>query len=75
MSITLSQKEFDAIQKIIFDRSLENKLRDMFHYGKSGDTRQYARENIVDKAINNVIEDRETIKDADILEGLSVLSN
>lgn len=73
MSISLSQEEFTQVQELIFDRSLESKLKSMFSKRKKGGSRTYARENIVEKAINETIEKREKIADVELIEGIDYI--
>lgn len=73
MSISLSQEEFNEVQELIFDSSLEGKLKNMFKERKKGNSRVYARENIVEKAINKTIQKRETIADIELIQGIDYL--
>lgn len=70
MSISLSQDEFSEIQELIFDKGLENKLKSMFQAGKKDKTRIYAREHIVEKAVNKVIKKRKIVSDVELVEGI-----
>lgn len=73
MSISLSENEFEAAQGFIFDKSLENKLKSMYHAGKKGNSRIYAREKIVEYAIETVIKEREQIQEIELMEGVDYL--
>ncbi len=75
MSISLSQDEFSEIQELIFDKGLENKLKSMFQAGKKDKTRIYAREHIVEKAVNKVIKKRKIVSDVELVEGIDYVVN
>lgn len=68
MSMYMSEVEFQNIQNAIFDDRLEEKLKDIFRARKKGDSRKYAREEIVEKAILDEFSKREVILE-DFLEG------
>lgn len=70
MSISLSEDEFETVQGFIFNKSLENKLKSMYHAGKNGNSRIYAREKIVECAIESVIKEREQIQEIELIEGV-----
>lgn len=70
MSINLSEEEFNKIQELIFDKKLESKLKTMFQQKDSIGSRNYARQEIVEKSILHVIKEREIITNNDILVGL-----
>ena len=73
MSISLSQEEFTDVQNLIFDSGLEGKLKSMFKAGKKGNARNYARDNIVEKAINKIMKKRKKIDDIELVEGIDYI--
>lgn len=73
MAISLSGDEFNQIQEEIFDKSLESKLKDMYHAGKKGDARTFAREKIVEKAVKKSIGSREKITEAELIEEIDCI--
>lgn len=75
MSISLTDSEFSKVQELVFDKSLQSKLKDMFKADKKIGSRAYARENIVEMAIEGVIQQRTSIEDIEIIDGISNLPN
>ena len=73
MSMSISPSEFEKIQTMVFNKSLESKLKNMFKHRADG-RRLYARENIVEAAILVVIKERPKIYDEDVINGVVQLS-
>lgn len=73
MSMSISPSEFEKIQTMVFNKSLESKLKNMFKHRADG-SRLYARENIVEAAILVVIKERPIIYDEDVINGVVQLS-
>lgn len=73
MSMSISPSEFEKIQTMVFNKSLESKLKNMFKHRVDG-SRLYARENIVEAAILVVIKERPKIYDEDVINGVVQLS-
>ncbi len=72
-SISLSEEELTIVQEYIFDKSLENKLKNMYHASKQGESRIYARERIVESAIETVFKKREQVREIELKEGIDYL--
>lgn len=73
MSMSISPSEFEKIQTMVFNKSLESKLKNMFKHRADG-RRLYARENIVEAEILVVIKERPKIYDEDVINGVVQLS-
>ena len=73
MSMSISPSEFEKIQIMVFNKSLESKLKNMFKHRADG-RRLYARENIVETAILVVIKERPIIYNEDVINGVVQLS-
>ena len=73
MSMSISPSEFEKIQTMVFNKSLDSKLKNMFKHRADG-SRLYARENIVEAAILVVIKERPKIYDEDVINGVVQLS-
>ena len=73
MSMSISPSEFEKIKIMVFNKSLESKLKNMFKHRADG-SRLYARENIVETAILVVIKERPIIYNEDVINGVVQLS-
>ena len=69
MSMSISPSEFEKIQTMVFNKSLESKLKNMFKHRADG-RRLYARENIVEAAILVVIKNAQKFMMKMLLMGL-----
>ena len=69
MSMSISPSEFEKIQIMVFNKSLESKLKNMFKHRADG-----SRENIVETAILVVIKERPIIYNEDVINGVVQLS-
>lgn len=75
MSMSLSKEEFQEIQDNIFDKELNNKLKDMFQQKQTSSNKVYTRESIIEKEIEKVIAKRSVISENDILEAIKISEN
>ncbi|TQR19933.1 N-acetylmuramoyl-L-alanine amidase family protein [Psychrobacillus vulpis] len=72
MSISMTDAEFTEIQEIVFNKSLESKLKDMYKASYDLGSRRYARENIVEDAVEQIIKQRSKIDDSELIEGVEI---
>lgn len=72
MSISLTDAEFTEVQEIVFNKSLESKLKDMYKASYDLGSRRYARENIVEDAVEQIIKQRLEIDDSELIEGVEI---
>lgn len=74
MSISLTDDEFTEIQEIVFNKSLESKLKDMYKASNDSGSRRYARENIVEDAVEQIIKQRSKIDESELIEGVKIVN-
>lgn len=72
MSISLTDAEFTEIQEIVFNKLLESKLKDMYKARNDLGSRRYARENIVEDAVEQIIKQRSKIDESELIEGVEI---
>ncbi|WP_163100188.1 N-acetylmuramoyl-L-alanine amidase family protein [Peribacillus alkalitolerans] len=70
MSISLTDAEFTKVQDIVFNKSLESKLKVMYKASNDLGSRRYARENIVEDAVEQIIKQRSKIDESELIEGV-----
>ena len=70
MSITLTEEEFNDIQDLIFNNSLEGNLKSMYAARNKSGSRLYAREKLVEDAVISVIKKRDVITQEVIENGI-----
>ncbi|MGF7019144.1 hypothetical protein M2145_002930 [Lachnospiraceae bacterium PF1-21] len=75
LSVTLSDEEFTKVQEIVFDEALENKLKQMYKVSKDRSSRMFAREVIVESAVEEVIRERKIIVEKELIDAYNVLVN
>ena len=73
--ISLTKEEMEEISNKIFDENLEAKLKDMFQNKNKLGTRTYARQNIVEYTVENVLKKRSTISNQEILEAQEIIND
>ncbi|MFT9469145.1 hypothetical protein [Leuconostoc pseudomesenteroides] len=72
MSVSLNDNEFTLVQKKIFDKKLESKLKDMFQHINNVGSRNYARETIIESVVEEVIASRTVVDENMLLEGIEI---
>ncbi|MGT2912085.1 hypothetical protein ACVR1I_10310 [Streptococcus cameli] len=72
MSMSITDEEFELIQDSIFDKKLNEKLKDMFQKHQSKNNRTYTREKVIEKEIERIIAERTKVTEYDILEAVEI---